>query len=69
MNPDNNFGSNLKKVRKENKFTQFELAKEIGISRTYLSDLENNRYSPSLKTAQSLADKLNVSICYLITGE
>lgn len=35
--------------------TQKEFAKKIGISRSYLSDLESSRKSPSLATLSKLA--------------
>src|SRR5699024_5244730 len=38
-------------------------------SRSYLSDVENNRYNPSSKTLKALADKLDVSMLYLTTGK
>lgn len=62
-------GDNIKKIRKEKKITQRQLAEEMGISRSYLSDLENNRYNPSSKTLEALAEKLNVSMLYLTTGK
>lgn len=62
-------GDNIKKIRKEKKLTQQQLAKEMGISRSYLSDVENNRYNPSIKTLISLANKLGVTMPYLTTGK
>ena len=62
-------GENIKKVRKEKKLTQEKLSKEMGISRSYLSDVENNRYNPSSKTLNMFADKLDVSMLYLTTGK
>lgn len=41
----------------------------MGISRSYLSDIENNRKNPSSKTLEALAEKLNVSMLYLTTGK
>ena len=39
------FGENLKRIRKEMKLTQQEMANRMGISRTFLSDVENqNKY-------------------------
>ena len=38
-----NIGENIKKVRKEQNATQEEFAKKLEISRSYLSDIENNR--------------------------
>lgn len=62
-------GENIKKIRKENGLTQAEFSKKIGISRTYLSDLENNRKSPSVETLDKMAEKLGVSTTYLINGD
>ena len=41
----------------------------MGISRSYLSDVENDRYNPSSKTLNMFADKLDVSMLYLTTGK
>lgn len=62
-------GSNIKAIRKERKLKQGELAKSMGISRSYLSDIENDRKNPSIKTLESLAEKLNVTVFYLTTGK
>ncbi|MGX7593665.1 helix-turn-helix domain-containing protein [Planococcus plakortidis] len=61
-------GSNIKAIRKERKLKQGELAKSMGISRSYLSDIENDRKNPSIKTLESLAEKLNVTVFYLTSG-
>ena len=61
-------GDNIKAIRKEKKITQTTLANDMGISRSYLSDLENNRRNPSTKTLESLAEKLDVSTFYLLEG-
>ncbi|WP_186578516.1 helix-turn-helix domain-containing protein [Aquibacillus kalidii] len=62
-------GGNIKVIRKERKLTQEQLAKVMNLSRSYLSDLENNRKNPSSKTIELLAEKLNVSMLYLTTGK
>lgn len=62
-------GENIKKIRKESGLTQAEFSKKIGISRTYLSDLENNRKSPSVETLDKIAEKLDVSTDFLISGK
>lgn len=62
-------GDNIKFIRKERNLTQDELAKKMCISRSYLSDIENNRKNPSSKTIESLADKLGVSMSYLLEGK
>lgn len=59
-------GENVKAIRKERKLKQKELAEQCGISRSYLSDIENDRHSPSIKTLNSLAIKLNAPVTELI---
>ncbi|MER2057829.1 MAG: helix-turn-helix transcriptional regulator [Niallia sp.] len=61
-------GDNVKKIRREKKLTQEELALQMGISRSYLSDIENNRKNPSSKTLEILAEKLGISMSYLFEG-
>lgn len=62
-------GDNIKKIRKEKGYTQQQFAKEINISQSYLSDLENDRKNISTKTLELLSEKLDVSMNYLTTGE
>lgn len=62
-------GDNIRAIRKERKLTQEEFAKQAGISRSYLSDIENNRKNPSTKTIETLADKINVTLYYVLTGK
>lgn len=62
-------GDNIKSLRIERNLTQEKFAKEIGISRSYLSDIENNRKNPSSKTLESLSEKLGVTMLYLTTGK
>ncbi|SFE37192.1 helix-turn-helix transcriptional regulator [Trichococcus pasteurii] len=57
-----NFGNVLKRLRKEAKMTQAGLAKAAGVSRTYLSDVENNRYNPSVDLVKKLSAALENSV-------
>lgn len=59
-------GNNIKSIRKEKNYTQNELAKRANISRTYLSDVENDRYNPSIDTLTDIAKALEVEIVSLI---
>ncbi|WP_353462676.1 helix-turn-helix transcriptional regulator [Mammaliicoccus sciuri] len=63
-----NIGDNLKKIRKERKINQTDFAKSLDISQSYLSDLENGRKNISMNTVQKIAEKLNVSVGYLTSG-
>ena len=59
--------NNLIKEKRENKnLTQEEVAKAIGITRSYLCDIENGRYSPSLKTSIKIATYLEIDLNSLL---
>lgn len=61
-------GSNLQRIRKSKqpKITQQELGNITGLSRSYIADVEHNRYNPSLDTTLILADALNVTVNDLV---
>lgn len=63
-----NIGDTIKKIRKERKITQSELARKMSISQSYLSDIENGRKNLGMATVGKLAEKLGVSPTYLISG-
>lgn len=54
--------SQLRKLRKGKKISAKELADNVGISERYVSFLENNERTPSLKVAIKIADFLECSI-------
>ncbi|NUK29484.1 helix-turn-helix transcriptional regulator [Parageobacillus sp. VR-IP] len=62
-------GDNIKFFRKKAKMTQVELAEKANISRSYLADVERNRYNPSFDTLKAIASALNVPISSLIGEE
>ncbi len=43
--------NNLKKIRKQQKLSQDELAKLVGVSRNTISSIETGQYSPTAKLA------------------
>ncbi|GAA0775980.1 hypothetical protein GCM10008908_28570 [Clostridium subterminale] len=55
-------GKKIKFIRKSKSINQNKLAQLSGISNTYLSDIENLRTVPFLKTLNSLAIALEVSL-------
>ena len=55
-------GFAIKKARNQKNKTQTELSKEIGLSRTYLSDLENGRYMPSTEALFRIASSLEIDL-------
>lgn len=53
-------GEVIKDLRLKNNIKQVELAKISEISNTYLSDIENGRTIPSIKTLMKIAKALGV---------
>ncbi len=54
------FGNTLKQLRKKKGINQELLAKRIGITQTYLSLLESEQKTPSIKLLNSLSKELDV---------
>jgi hypothetical protein len=62
-----NIGGKLKKYRKRKNMSQQEFAQFLGISQNYLSEIENDIYTPSLKKIAQFAVKLNISVQKLLS--
>lgn len=52
----------VKEFRKENKVTQDDLAKAVGVTRQTIISLENGKYNASLQLAHRLAKYFGVMI-------
>ncbi|QTL99139.1 helix-turn-helix domain-containing protein [Iocasia frigidifontis] len=61
-------GEKLKKLRIENKMTQEDLAKKIGVSRGTVAGYETQDKNPKYKTLKKIASVLNCSIDYLLNN-
>src|SRR5690606_35886 len=59
-------GGNIKRIRKEKGLTQKELADKCNLSRSYLADVERDRYNPSLDTLMVIAKNLDVKVSTLL---
>lgn len=59
-------GKNLRFYRKLAGMTQPELAKKLGTSKQFISDMENERKTISRKTAKELAFLFDVSVARFI---
>ncbi len=59
---DRKFGQVLKKLRMEQGISQEEFALNIGLHRTYISQLERGLKSPSLRTIAKICDELGVTL-------
>jgi len=53
-------GKVIREFRQSNGLSQRQLAKNVGISNTYLSDIENGRTTPSVKTFAKIARALTL---------
>ncbi len=62
-------GERIKKRRTELGWTQDQLAHKAGISKSFLSDLENGKRSVSADNLLDIARVLNLSLDYLMKGE
>lgn len=63
MNEDaKKLGENLKKIRVKKDITQTELAKILGVDKSFISNIENGKTNPTLSTITSLAKALSVSV-------
>ncbi len=60
MEPHKSFGIILRKLRKEKGLSQFNLALDCDLDRTYISLLERGKRQPTLKTIMKIAEILNV---------
>ena len=52
----------IKEMRKQNKVTQDELARIVGVTRQTIISLENGRYNASLQLAHKIARYFGVTI-------
>lgn len=59
-------GDRIKELRLEKGLTLKELGEKIGMSVSFLSDVENSRSNPSLKRCKQIAIGLNVPVSLLL---
>lgn len=62
-------GDRIRKMRKEHRLTQEQLADELGISREYLGKLETGKRGASIDILIQIAEIYQVSLDYLILGK
>lgn len=62
-------GDRIKQIRQSLGWTQGRLAKEAEISKSFLSEIENNKSNISGENLLKLANALNASLDYLMTGQ
>ncbi len=59
-------GDKIKKLRKDRKWSQADLAGKVNVHVTHISRLETERYTPSLDLLKKLAEAFEVTTDYLI---
>ncbi|MCU4930889.1 helix-turn-helix transcriptional regulator [Bacillus cereus group sp. BceL212] len=52
----------IAELRKEKLISQEKLAAQVGLSRTYISEIENNKKQPNVKLAIKIAKVLGTSV-------
>jgi DNA-binding XRE family transcriptional regulator len=62
-------GSRIRWVRKTNEYNQVEFAGKIGVSQGTLSELEQDKYNPSIETVMAKRDHFNMDINWLLYGQ
>lgn len=61
-------GRNIRNFRKKKGMTQFDLAEKTKLSRSYIADVERDRYNPSVDTLQLIASAIDAKV-YELLGE
>jgi len=59
-------GENLKEIRLSKGIKQVEIAKILGVDRSFVSNLEKGKTNPTLSTIKRIADALGVSVDRLL---
>ena len=62
-------GKNIKKIRLERGLTQRGLANKVGLAEITIRQYENESRTPTLKTLNIIADKLNILLSELISDD
>lgn len=60
-------GATIRELRKKNHLSQSRVAKDLQMSRTTITNYENNYSNPDLDTLVALAEYFNVSTDYLLS--
>lgn len=62
-------GLNIRKLRKNRRMSQTEVANLAGIPIPNLNEIESNRRNPSIAVLKRIANALGVTPSYLMRGE
>lgn len=59
-------GKNLKRIRTTKGITQGDIVRSLGVSRSFISNIENGKTNPTLATIAKLAEAVGVSVDELL---
>ncbi|MFD1862909.1 helix-turn-helix domain-containing protein [Planococcus chinensis] len=59
-------GSKIRAIRNRKKITIAKMCEETGLSKGFVSNIENNNTSPSINTLQTISNYLEVPLPYLL---
>lgn len=62
-------GDRIREIREELRITQYQLAERSGLSKGFLSDVENNKRNIGSQNLLKIANVLGASVDYLLRGE
>ncbi len=62
-------GARIKYLREARSWTQDRLAHEAGVSKSFISEVENDRRNPSAEKLLEIATVLGASLDFIIKGE
>lgn len=68
MNETKSFGASLRQLRKSKMLSLVQLSEQSGVSNPYLSQIENDKFVPSLEILRKLAVALDHDIYMLALG-
>lgn len=61
-----NIGAAIREIRKRKGITIAQICEGTGLSKGFMSQVENNKTSPSISTLETIANFLNVPLPYLL---
>lgn len=59
-------GSTIRSIRKRKKITIAQMSEGTGLSKGFISNVENNNTSPSISTLETISNFLNIPLPYLL---
>ncbi len=66
MSSGERLGENLRKLRLKKDMSQGDLATALNVDRAYISNIENGRMNPTLRTLERIAKALGISSSKLL---